>query len=71
MPKPLEQISETHYQVNTNKYTQNNITQAEIMKTPFLFFQAHKGDYYNMGQQALKGIQQESPLSRLFFSRNN
>ena len=39
----------------------------EIMKTPFVMFQAHKDDYYNMSQESLRGVQQESLLSKVFF----
>lgn len=52
-------------------YKSNTLTQADIMKTPFLFTQAHKNDYFSMGEQALKGIQQESLLSRIYFSPSN
>lgn len=45
--------------------------QFDIMKTPFLLFQSHKDDYYNMSQNSLTGIQVETVLSRLFFSPEN
>ena len=44
---------------------------GDITKTPFIMFQAHKDDYYNMGQESLIGIQQESVLSKLFFHPKN
>lgn len=44
---------------------------GDITKTPFVMFQAHKDDYYSMGQQSLRGIQQESILSKLFFHPKN
>jgi hypothetical protein len=53
------------------EYKNDTLTQADIMKTPFIFFQAHKNDYFSMGEQALKGIQEESLLSRVFFSPAN
>lgn len=40
---------------------------SEIMKTPFIMFQSHPDDYYNMSQDAVRGIEQESLLSRVFF----
>jgi len=43
----------------------------DIMKTPFMMFQAHKDDYYNMSQNALKGVQEESILSKVFFHPKN
>jgi hypothetical protein len=50
------------------KKTMNN---NEIMKTPFIMFQSHSDDYYNMSQDSLRGIQQESILSKLFFHPKN
>jgi hypothetical protein len=47
------------------------ITREDIMKTPFIFFQEHKKDYYNMAQEALQGIVEESLLSKVFFSEKN
>lgn len=44
---------------------------CEIMKTPFIMFQAHKDDYYNMSQDSLRGIQIESKLSKVFFHPKN
>ncbi|XWV25041.1 hypothetical protein QJ856_gp0737 [Tupanvirus deep ocean] len=43
----------------------------EIMKTPFIMFQAHKDDYYNMSQDSLRGVQEESILSKVFFHPKN
>ncbi len=43
----------------------------DIMKTPFLLFQSHHDDYYNMSQESLRGIQQESILSKVFFHPKN
>jgi hypothetical protein len=43
----------------------------EIMKTPFIMFQAHKDDYYNMSQESLRGVQEESILSKVFFDPKN
>lgn len=45
--------------------------QFDIMKTPFVLFQSHKDDYYNMSQESLRGIQEETILSRLFFHPKN
>lgn len=46
-------------------------TNYEIMKTPFLMFQSHYTDYYNMSKDCVKGIQEESILSKIFFSPEN
>ncbi len=46
-------------------------SQFDIMKTPFLLFQSHKDDFYNMSQQSLTGIQVETSISRAFFSPRN
>lgn len=43
----------------------------EIMKTPFVMFQSHKDDYYNMSQESLRGVQQEDLLSKVFFHPQN
>ena len=43
----------------------------EIMNTPFLLFQSHKDDYYNMSQESVRGIQQETVLSKVFFHPKN
>lgn len=48
-----------------------NLTKQEIMNTPFIMFQSHKDDYYNMSQESLRGIQQESVLSKVFFLPKN
>ena len=53
------------------KFNRKNLTKFDIMKTPFLFFQDHKDDYYTMGQEALRGVQEESILSRIFFDPLN
>lgn len=47
------------------------MNQFDIMKTPFLLFQSHHDDYYNMSQDSLKGIQVETVLSKLYFSPEN
>ena len=43
----------------------------DITKTPFIMFQSHHDDYHNMSQESLKGIQQESILSKVFFHPKN
>jgi hypothetical protein len=51
---------------------ENNMTIQDIYRTPFLFLQDHQTkDYWNMAPLALKGIQSESELSKLFFSDEN
>lgn len=47
------------------------MSQFEIMKTPFLMFQSHRDDYYNMSENSLSGIQVETTISRAFFSPKN
>lgn len=49
----------------------NNMTVQDIYRTPFLFLQEHKKDYWNMAPTALKGVACESELSKLFFSDEN
>jgi len=53
------------------KLTANNITVQDIYRTPFLLLQEHRTNYPNMSSTALKGIQTDSELSRLFFSDTN
>lgn len=47
------------------------MNQFDITKTPFLLFQSHYDDYYNMSQDSLKGLWPESILSRVFFHPKN
>lgn len=49
----------------------NNMTVQDIYRTPFLFLQDHRKNYVNMAPVALKGIQSQSELSKLFFSDEN
>ena len=49
----------------------NIFTENDIMKTPFLFIQAHTDDYYNAAQEMMRGVQEETILSKLFFSPDN
>lgn len=51
--------------------TKNNMTIQDIYRTPFLLLQDHTTNYPNMAKEALKGIQSESELSKLFFSDVN
>lgn len=53
------------------KIDENNLTIQDIYRTPFLFLQEHRKNYKNMAATALKGIQKESELSKLFFSDRN
>jgi hypothetical protein len=48
-----------------------SLTKADIMKTPFLFTQDHKNDYWGAAQEATKGLVTENILSRIFFSPDN
>lgn len=47
------------------------MSQFDIMKTPFLLFQSHTDDYYNMSRDSLRGVQVESVLSKAFFHPKN
>lgn len=47
------------------------MNQFDIMKTPFLMFQSHRDDYYDMSRESLRGITEESIVSKLFFSPKN
>lgn len=49
----------------------NNMTIQDIYRTPFLFMQDHRKNYKNMASTALKGIQSDSELSKIFFSDEN
>lgn len=51
--------------------TETNMTVQDIYRTPFLFTQVHRKNYPNMAATALKGIQAESELSKLYFSDEN
>ena len=53
------------------KINSTNMTIQDIFRTPFLFTQVHRKDYPNMARTALKGIQIESELSKMFFSDKN
>lgn len=53
------------------KMNKNNMTVQDIYRTPFLFFQDHHTDFWDMSRTALKGIQCQSELSKLFFSDEN
>lgn len=48
-----------------------SMSNEEIMKTPFVFFQSHQDDYYNMSHDSLRGVQKESVLSKEFFHPKN
>jgi len=53
------------------KLNEQNMTIQDIYRTPFLFIQDHRKNYKNLMSTALKGIQSESELSKLFFSDRN
>jgi len=50
---------------------ETNMTVQDIFRTPFLFLQEHRKNYGNMASTALKGIQNDSELARLYFSDTN
>ncbi|BCS83148.1 hypothetical protein QLL95_gp0975 [Cotonvirus japonicus] len=49
----------------------NTLSTHDMMKTPFMMFQAHHDDYAKMSQQTVNYIPQESILSKLFFHPKN
>src|SRR5690606_17290932 len=54
-----------------NTINKKIMDQVDVRKTGFLLFQSHQHDYYNMSQESLRGIQEETILSKLFFSPEN
>ncbi len=48
-----------------------HMNQQDIMKMPFLMFQASATDYHNMSQESVRGVQIESILSKVFFHPKN
>jgi hypothetical protein len=48
-----------------------NMTIQDIYRTPFVFLQEHKKNYKNMAPVALKGLQANSELSKMYFSDKN
>ena len=48
-----------------------SMSHENVLKTPFVMFQAHKDDYEKMSQNILSGVQQESLLSKVFFHPKN
>jgi len=66
-------IGEAHYDRGKGVpvIDENNMTIQDIYRTPFLFIQEHRKNYKNKAGIALKGIQSESELSKLFFSDVN
>ena len=57
--------------IGVPKIDDNNMTVQDIFRTPFLFLQEHRKNYSNVANTALKGIQTESELSKIFFSDEN
>ncbi len=52
--------------------TKNNMTIQDLFRTPFLLTHDHPNtNFRNMAETALKGIQTQSNLSKLFFSDRN
>ncbi len=52
--------------------TKNNMTIQDLFRTPFLLTHEHPNtNFRNMAETALKGIQTQSNLSKLFFSDKN
>lgn len=48
-----------------------SLQKFDIMKTPFLFTQDHKDDYWGRANETTKGLVKETYLSRIFFSPDN
>lgn len=48
-----------------------NRSNFNAMKTPFLMIQAHHDDFNEMSAESVRGVQQETILSKLFFSKQN
>ncbi len=73
IPPYHTQTLEAHYDRGQGvpKLTENNMTVQDIFRTPFLFLQEHRKNYKNMAPDALKGIQCQSELSKLYFSDEN
>ncbi len=73
IPPYHTQTLEAHYDRGQGvpKINENNMTVQDIYRTPFLFLQEHRKNYKNMAPTALKGIQCNSELSKLFFSDEN
>lgn len=73
IPPLHAQTLEAHYDRGQGvpKLTENNMTVQDIFRTPFLFLQEHRKNYKNMAPTALKGIQCQSELSKLYFSDEN
>ena len=53
--------------------TYNAAQQTDITQVPFLLFQSHRDDYYNMAEDCSKGIYQSDTtiIAHLFFSPAN
>lgn len=47
------------------------IKDSNLKGFEFLLFQSHHDDYYNMSADAVRGIQEETVLSKLFFHPDN
>ena len=47
------------------------LNNREVMKTPFVVFQAHHDDYYNMSRKSLDNVHDETILSKVFFHPKN
>jgi hypothetical protein len=54
-----------------NNINENNITMQNIRDVPFLFIQDHKKNFKDIANTALKGIQEGTTLSDIFFSKSN
>nr|QBK88782.1 MAG: uncharacterized protein LCMiAC01_04640 [Mimivirus LCMiAC01] len=53
------------------KLNPHNMTVQDIFRTPHLMLQEHRHDYAGMANDALKGIQANSELSKMYFSDIN
>ena len=51
--------------------SEHSMSIQDIVKTPFLYLQDHNRDYKSMAETAMKGVQSNSKLSKVFFSDEN
>lgn len=74
IPPYYGRLQEAYYDEGQGipQMNKNNMTIQDIYRTPFVFMQAdHPKNDWKMAPEALKGIQSESELSKLFFSDEN
>lgn len=72
-PAYYKRTNETYYDEGQGipQLTSNNMTVKDLFLTPFLFLQEHRQDFNGMAETALRGVQTNSELSKLFLSDRN